>query len=132
MGQQYRKTQTTVSLINYHFVFCPRYRRKALVGEVEKRLKELLPKVCQEIEVNIVALEIMPDHIHIFLNALPNMSPSDIMAKVKGVTSRTLRQEFEHLHHLPSLWTRSFFCSTASNVSSETIKHYIEEQKTRG
>ena len=132
MGQEYRRTQTTVSLINYHFVFCPRYRRKVLVGDVEKRLKEILPGICQEIEVSIVALEVMPDHIHIFLNALPSISPSDIMAKVKGVTSKTLRQEFKHLQHLSSLWTRSFFCSTARNVSSETVQRYIEEQKKRG
>lgn len=132
MGQNYRTTQTTVSLIKYHFVFCPRYRRKALVGEVETQLKEMLPGICQEIEVNILALEIMPDHVHIFLNALPSISPSDIMAKVKGVTSRRLRQEIKHLQHLPSLWTRSFFCSTAGNVSSETIQKYIEEQKRRG
>ena len=132
MGQEYRRTQTTVSLINYHFVFCPRYRRKVLVGDVEKRLKEILPGICQEIEVSIVALEVMPDHIHIFLNALPSISPSDIMAKVKGVTSKTLRQEFKHLQHLSSLWTRSFFCSTAGNVSSETVQRYIEEQKKRG
>jgi putative transposase len=91
-----------------------------------------LPGICQEIEVSIVALEVMPDHIHIFLNALPNISPSDIMAKVKGVTSKTLRQEFKHLQHLSSLWTRSFFCSTAGNVSSETVQRYIEEQKKRG
>jgi putative transposase len=132
MGKEYRRTQTTVSLINYHFVFCPRYRRKVLVGDVEKRLKEILPGICQEIEVSLVALEVMPDHIHIFLNALPSISPSDIMAKVKGVTSKTLRQEFKHLQHLSSLWTRSFFCSTAGNVSSETVQRYIEEQKKRG
>ena len=132
MAQEYRRTQTTVSLINYHFVFCPRYRRKVLVGEVEKRFKELLSQLCQEIEVNIVATEVMPDHVHLFLNALPSISPSDIMAKVKGVTSRRLRQEFKQLRHLPSLWTRSFFCSTAGNVSSATIQKYIEEQKTRG
>jgi len=132
MKQTYRTTQTTVSLINYHFVFCPRYRRKVLVNEVEKRFKEMLPEICQKIEVNIIALEVMPDHVHIFLNALPSISPSDIMAKVKGVSSRNLRQEFAHLHHLPSLWTRSFFCSTAGNVSSETIARYISEQKKRG
>jgi putative transposase len=132
MGQEYRRTTTTVSLTNYHFVFCPRYRRKVLVGEVEKRFKELLPDICREIEVDIVALEVMPDYVHVFLNALPSISPSDIMAKVKGVTSRRLRQEFKHLHHLPSLWTRSFFCSTAENVSSETISRYIAEQKKRG
>jgi len=132
MGQEYRRTQTTVSLINYHFVFCPRYRRKALVGEVEKRFRDILQEICKENDFVIVALEVMPDHVHLFLNALPSMSPSDIMAKVKGVTSRELRQEFKHLRHLPSLWTWSFFCSTAGNVSSETIARYIAEQKTRG
>lgn len=67
-----------------------------------------------------------------FLNALPQISPSQIMAKIKGVSSRILRQEFKHLRHMPSLWTRSFFVSTAGNVSSDTIKKYIDEQKTRG
>ena len=132
MGQGYRRTTTTVSLINYHFVFCPRYRRKVLVGEVEKRFREILQDVCAENEIIVVALEVMPEHVHLFLNTLPSISPSDIMAKVKGVTSRKLRQEFKHLRHLPSLWTRSFFCSTAGNVSSETITRYIAEQKTRG
>ena len=132
MKQEYRRTQTTVSLINYHFVFCPRYRRKVLVNEVEQRFKEILKQTCEENDFKIVALEVMPDHVHVFLNALPSISPSDIMAKVKGATSRRLRQEFKHLQHLLSLWTRSFFCSTAGNVSSETIARYIAEQKTRG
>jgi putative transposase len=132
MGQEYRNTTTTVSLINYHFVFCPRYRRKALVKDVDSRFREILKEICDEHDLLIVALEVMPDHVHLFVNAPPSISPSGIMAKVKGVTSRKLRQEFEHLRHLPSLWTRSFFCSTAGNVSSETIQRYIAEQKTRG
>ncbi len=132
MGQDYRRTQTTVSLINYHFVFCPRYRRKVLVRQVEVRFKELVKQICKEQDWLIVAMEVMPDHVHLFLNGLPTDSPSDMMAKVKGVTSRRLRQEFKHLAHLPSLWTRSFFVSTAGNVSSETVKRYVEEQKTRG
>ena len=132
MKQEYRHTQTTVSLINYHFVFCPRYRRKVLVKDVEQRFKDVLSEICEENDFLIVALEVMPDHVHVFLNVLPSISPSDIMAKVKGVTSRRLRMEFKHLRHLPSLWTRSFFCSTAGNVSSETIARYIAEQKTRG
>lgn len=132
MRQEYRHTQTTVSLINYHFVFCPRYRRKVLVKDVAQRFKDVLNEICEENDFLIVALEVMPDHVHVFLNALPSISPSDIMAKVKGVTSRRLRQEFKHLQHLPSLWTRSFFCSTAGNVSSETIARYIAKQKTRG
>lgn len=132
MEQDYRRTATTVSLINFHFVFCPRYRRKVLINGVDRRFREILQQICNEHELNIVALEVMPDHVHLFVNALPSISPSEIMAKVKGVTSKKLRQEFKHLQHLQSLWTRSFFCSTAENISSETIQRYIEEQKTRG
>jgi putative transposase len=130
---QYRRTSTTVSLINYHFVFCPRYRRKIFLNtEVEERFKELVEEVCEALEIVIVALECDKDHTHMLLNALPTLSPADIMAKVKGITSKKLREEFPHLRHLPSLWTRSYFVSTAGNVSSETIKRYVEQQKTRG
>ncbi|OAH60974.1 IS200/IS605 family transposase [Domibacillus aminovorans] len=130
---EYRRTSTTVSLLNYHFVFCPRYRRKIfLQTEVEQRFKELVHEVCEELQIVIVALECDKDHTHLFLNALPSLSPADMMAKIKGVTSKKLREEFPHLRHLPSLWTRSYFVSTAGNVSSETIKRYVEQQKTRG
>jgi putative transposase len=132
MGQEYRKTATTVSLINYHFVFCPRYRRKVLVDQVEARFKELVLQLCTENDWLLVAMEVMPDHVHLFVNVLPTDSPADMMAKLKGATSRYLRQEFNHLKHLPSLWTRSYFVSTAGSVSAETVKRYVEEQKKRG
>ncbi|MCM3749454.1 IS200/IS605 family transposase [Paenibacillus pasadenensis] len=132
MSQDYRTTKTTVSLLNYHFVFCPRYRRKVLIHEVETHLQQLVQEICLEHDWNIVAMEVMPDHVHLFLNVLPTDSPTEIMAKVKGITSRRLRQHFEHLNHMPSLWTRSFFVSTEGNVSSETIQRYIENQKKRG
>ena len=130
---EYRRTNTTVSLINYHFVFCPRYRRKIFLrSDVEERFKQLVQEICEELDIVIVALECDKDHTHMFLNALPTFSPADIMAKIKGVTSKKLREEFTHLRHLPSLWTRSYFVSTAGNVSNETIKRYVEQQKTRG
>lgn len=133
MTNDYRRTKTTVSLINYHFVFCPRYRRKIFLNtKVEERFKELVREICNELHIAIVAMECDKDHVHLFLNALPTLSPAEIMAKIKGVTSKCLREEFQHLMHLPSLWTRSYFVSTAGNVSSEIIKHYVESQKTRG
>ncbi|MGH0600985.1 IS200/IS605 family transposase [Bacillus mycoides] len=133
MINDYRKTKTTVSLINYHFVFCPRYRRKIFLNaKVEERFKALVQELCNELGIVIIAMECDKDHVHLFLNALPTLSPADIMAKIKGVTSKRLREEFSHLAHLPSLWTRSYFISTAGNVSSETIQHYVESQKTRG
>ena len=87
--------------------------------------------ICKEMDIEIIAIECDKDHAHMFLNCLPTLSPADIMQKIKGVTSRVLREEFEELNNMPSLWTRSYFVSTAGNVSSETIKKYVENQKTR-
>lgn len=132
MDNVYRRTQTTVSLINYHFVFCPRYRRKIfLIPKVEDEFKHFVKFICEEMDINIIAIECDKDHVHMFLNCLPTLSPSDIMQKIKGVTSRALRDEFPQLKKMPSLWTRSYFVSTAGNVCSETIKKYVENQKTR-
>lgn len=132
MKNKYRKTKTTVSLINYHFVFCPRYRRKIfLISNVEDRFKTLVKEKCKELEIEIIAIECDKDHTHMFLNCLPTQNPSDIMQNIKGYTSKILREEFKELSKMPSLWTRSYFVSTAGNVSSETIKKYVENQKTR-
>lgn len=132
MNNEYRTTKTTVSLINYHFVFCPRYRRKIFnISNVEERFKELVNIVCEEMEIEVIAIECDKDHTHMFLNCLPSMSPADIMQKIKGYTSKVLREEFVELEKMPSLWTRSYFVSTAGNVCSETIKRYVENQKTR-
>lgn len=89
-------------------------------------------EVCETQNIDVLAIECDQDHTHMFLNVLPQTSPSQVMAKIKGVSSRKLRQEFSHLGHLPSMWSRSYFVSTAGNVSSDTIKQYINEQKTRG
>ncbi len=133
MENKYRRTNTTVSLINYHFVFCPRYRRKIFLNvKVEERFKEIVYELCTELDITVLSSECHKDHTHLFLNALPQLSPSEIMAKIKGVSSRKLRQEFNHLNKAVSLWTSSFFVSTAGDASSETIKKYVDEQKTRG
>lgn len=99
---------------------------------MENRFKELANEICESLGIEIIALECDIDHVHLFVNAVPTLSPADIMAKLKGKTSKILREEFDQLQHLPSLWTRSYFVSTAGNVSSETIQHYVENQKTRG
>lgn len=132
MENKYRTTNTTVSIINYHFVFCPRYRRKIFnIPNVEERFKHMVKYIAEEMEIEVIAIECDKDHVHMFLNCLPTLSPADIMQKIKGMTSRTLRDEFQELKKMPSLWTRSYFVSTAGNVSSETIKRYVEQQKTR-
>lgn len=132
MDNEYRRTKTTVSLINYHFVFCPRYRRKIFDNPtVDARFKKLVREVCENNEWNILAIETDRDHCHLFVNVQPSYSPSEVIRAIKGNTSRDLRQYFEHLSKMPSVWTRSYFVSTAGNVSSTTIKRYVESQRTR-
>ena len=132
MMNEYKYTKTTVSLINYHFVFCPRYRRKIFnIPGVEDMFKELTVAECNKCGIDILALECHVDHVHIFVSALPTMSIPDIMKQIKGATSWQLRQEFSELKAMPSLWTRNYFVSTAGNVSSDIIKWYVDTQKTR-
>ena len=128
MGQSYRHKNTTVSLINYHFVWIPRRRRKVLVDDVKKRLIELIYEKAIELDSKIVSLAIEPDHVHLFLNCSPDLAPKQIMHRIKGYSSYVLRKEFPHLKRMPSMWTRSYFVSTAGNVLSETIIKYIEAQ----
>lgn len=133
MKNEYKHTKTTVSLINYHFVFCPRYRRKIFnIDGVEERFKELTIAECERCGIDILALECHVDHVHIFVSVLPTMSIPEIMVRIKGASSHELRKEFPQLKAMPSLWTRSYFVSTAGNVSSKTIKKYVDTQKTRG
>ncbi|MDP3703248.1 MAG: IS200/IS605 family transposase [Candidatus Omnitrophota bacterium] len=132
MGQEYRHNRTSVSLINYHLIWCPKRRRRVLVNAIQVRLEALIREVSAELDCTVIAMEIMPDHLHLFLSAPPTLAPHTIVRRIKGRSSRVLRQEFPHLLRLPSLWTRSYFCSTAGNVSSQTIRRYIAEQRTRG
>jgi putative transposase len=132
MGQQYRHSNTSVSLINYHFVWIVRRRKKILTGELDARLKELIHEIAPTVDCEILALETDLDHVHLFVNCPPTMSTAQIVQRFKGATSHQLRKEFSWLTtRLPSLWTRSYFVGTAGNVSSATIKKYVEEQKTK-
>jgi putative transposase len=127
---KYRRKITSVSLINYHFVFCPKRRKKVLVGDVARRLEEIIYQKASEIDSDVLALEIRPDYVHLFISCPPTIAPHQAMFRIKGASSRLLRQEFPHLLKLPSLWTRSYYCGTAGHMSSETIKKYIANQKT--
>ncbi len=131
MKQGYRSKETCVFLVNYHLIWCPKRRRKVLVDRVRARLEEMIRKTALELECEILALEILPDHLHLFVSATPQWSPNQLVARFKGKSSRILRQEFPILRRMPSLWTRSFFVSTAGNVAADTIQRYVEAQSTR-
>lgn len=129
MPKGYIRSQTSVHFMHYHFVWCPKYRRPVIVGDIAKRCAELIRKKSKELKCDVKALEIMPDHVHLFIQGNPLQAPNLIIAQIKGVTSRLLRQEFPSLMKMPTLWTRSYFVSTHGHVSNETIQKYIKEQK---
>jgi len=116
--------------IGYHIVWCPKYRRKVLTGKIESRLKEILPQIAEDMECIIEKMEVMPDHIHIFLRGTPILPIHLIVKNLKGKSSRILRSEFPSLKSkLPNLWTRSYYCETIGCINEETVKKYIENQK---
>ena len=131
MPKGYTSSNTSVHFMNYHFVWCPKYRRKVIIADVEARLHEIIRDTVRENNWEIIALETMPDHVHLFIKADPTVAPNNIIARIKGRSSRILRNEFPTLRsRLPTLWTRSYFVSTHVHVSSEAIKRYVEEQKS--
>lgn len=130
MPKGYISSQTSVHFMGYHFVWCPKYRRKVLVGQVETRLDRLIRQKAEQLQCKIIALEIQPDHVHLFIQGNPKISPNSLIGQIKGYTSRMLREEFKELKtKLPTLWTRSYFVSTHGHISDKLIQKYIEEQK---
>lgn len=102
--ERYAKNAGAVFSLKYHLVWCPKYRREVLTDSVANRLKELLEEKAQELEMTIHALEIMPDHVHLFVESDPRFSVARITNQLKGYTSRMLRKEFQILRsRLPTL-----------------------------
>lgn len=130
MNEKYTYKEGIVYLNQYHIVFCPKYRRKVLVGDIEKDLRQIFNEVSQEKEVEIKALEIMPDHVHMFISFDPRQPLHELIKAFKGKSSKILRDKYPSLKsRIPSLWTRSYFCCTIGYISEDTVKQYIENQK---
>ncbi|MEA1998153.1 MAG: IS200/IS605 family transposase [Euryarchaeota archaeon] len=127
--QEIKSTRHSVYLCNYHFVFIPKYRKSILGGTVKTDMEDLFIKIAKKYEIEIVAMEIMPDHVHLFVNAPPRYSPAYIIKLFKGTSARFINQKYPELKKdSVSIWTRSYFVSTAGNMSADTVKRYIEDQ----
>jgi putative transposase len=130
VNDKYIHKEGIVYLNQYHIIFCPKYRRKVLTGDIEKDLRQIFDEVAKEKDVEIKALEIMPDHVHMFISFDPRQPLHKLIKLFKGKSSKILRDKYPKLKsRIPSLWTRSYFCCTIGNISEETIQKYIENQK---
>ena len=127
---KYKSNNNVVYSCKYHVVWCSKYRRKVLTGEVAERLRELIIQRCNEIYAEIIEMEIMPDHVHLLIEVDPQFGINKAVRSIKGFSSHTLRSEFAYLKtKLPTLWTNSYFVSTVGGSPLNVIKQYIENQK---
>ena len=128
-NSRYKTSSSCVYALKYHLVWCPKYRRKVLVGRIEARLRELLFEKANDMGVQIEALEIVPDHVHLFVSADPTEAPQRLANQFKGYTSRILRQEFASLKsQLPTLWSRSYYVGSVGHVSEDFVKKLSESE----
>ncbi len=126
----FKRNANIVYACQYHVVWCPKYRRKVLVGGVDERLKAILRAVAAERQAEVIELEIMPDHVHLLVGVDPQFGIHRLVRQMKGRSSRLLRQEFPSLRsRLPTLWTNSYFVAAVGGAPLSVIREYIENQK---
>lgn len=129
-NKQYKTDHSIVFSCQYHVVWCPKYRRNVLVPPIDQRLKELIQEKQAAYGYEVLAMEIMPDHVHLILDGDPRVGVNKVVGQIKGWTAHAIREEFPFMKSkLPSLWTRSKFISTVGSVSLEVVKQYITNQK---
>lgn len=130
MAQRYAKNAGAVFSLKYHIVWRPKYRRPVLVKPVDVRLKALLRLKAEQLELTIHEMEVMPDHVHLFVEGGPTICVAEIVNGLKGFTSHELREQFPFLKsRLPTLWSRSYYAGSVGSVSETVVRKYIESQK---
>ena len=127
--RDYRTTNKTIYSCQYQVIWCTKYRRKVLDTQIQGRLKQLINEKQDEYGYQIREVETQPEHVHLLIEIPPTNSVDKIVGKIKGYTSKVLREEYPSLKsRLPSLWTRSKFVSSCGGVTLQVIKDYIESQ----
>ena len=126
---KYNASSHSTYNVAYHIVFSPKYRYDLVRYRAAERLKTLFLQAASHLGIIIQAMEVMPDHVHLFIIARPTISIPQILQYLKGYSSYFMRNEFTYLRRYPSLWTRSYFVETVGHISEKTVVHYIENQK---
>lgn len=129
----YKSSTHAKYLCQYHLVWTPKFRFSVLVNGIDEELKIIFKQIAQDYNFDIIAMEVMPDHVHLFIGAKPDIAPSDIVRIFKSISAIEMFKKFPSLRDfyakIKVLWSRGKFISTIGIVSAETIKKYIADQK---
>ena len=133
MSEQYHSAAHCRYLTQYHVIWCPKFRYPVLQGGRDIRLKQILSAICDTYHYRIKALEVMPDHIHIFIDAPQTVAPCDIARTLKSRSAIAMLRDDPGLRKFyarcGALWSSGYFISTVGHISEAAVTRYIEEQK---
>lgn len=125
-------TQTgrhSVYSLQYHLVFCTKYRKNLLNEKISNALKEQIDRIAEKKDIEVLNKETAGDHIHILFRAKPTTNLSKTINSIKGATSRTLRKDFPELKEkADSLWSPEYFLASTGEVTLDQLKEYVEGQ----
>jgi len=128
-----KRTSHSVYNLNYHIVLVTKYRNQVLIGDVETFVKERTRAICLEYGWELLELEVMPEHVHLFVSAPPKIAPLQIAATLKSILAVDVFRAFQTLKKRrfwgSGLWSSGTYYGSAGTVSAETIQKYIQEQK---
>lgn len=119
--------------LKYHFVWCPKYRKLALKGNIGQFVAKTIYEIAERYDYTIVELAVMPDHVHMFVGASPDMSPAEIAQTVKSITAKKAFERFPGIKRIlwgGALWARGYFVmSSGTGTTDEMVRKYIKDQR---
>jgi putative transposase len=127
---EYRHGTHALFRLHVHLVWCSKYRKAVLVGDVGRRLRDLARQICSDLGVEVMSGVVAKEHVHMLVSMPPQLSVSKLVQKLKGKTSYKLQREFAALRKQywgQRMWARGYFACTTGNVTDEMIRKYIEE-----
>jgi len=128
---KYKTGSSTTHRLLTHLVWCPKYRRRVLLGKVASRLYELFRQAAEVNDWEVHELNVQKDHIHMLIQYHPRESISQAVNILKGGTSKVIRQEFPKLEEFlwgDSFWCDGYFAESVGQVNEKVMKDYIKNQ----
>ena len=127
-----KSTAHTRHDLRYHFVFIPRYRKRVLKGKIAQRITGMIRFCCQLYEWEIYELAVEEDHVHLYLGVQPKWSPSQVMNKIKGGSSRKIKKLFPKLKEVywgATFWADGYMVKSVGKITDKVVSNYIKNQR---